>query len=48
MHVKADQVEQRKEKYPDNVHEVPVETRILNRIVILRRVSALPREIDQE
>src|ERR1041384_2045745 len=38
--VYVDQIEQRKEKNPDNINEVPVETRQLNRRVVNGRVSA--------
>src|SRR5258708_16340486 len=38
----ADQIEQREQENPDNIHKVPVETHVLNRRVVFRAELATP------
>src|SRR5262245_29292470 len=43
MHVPPDQVQQREQEDPHDIHEVPVETADLNRIRVLTRDGTVPR-----
>src|SRR5436309_5673343 len=44
--VRAQKVEQREEENPDDVNEVPVESEVLDRRVVLRRVAPARRPPD--
>src|SRR4051794_36927051 len=48
MHeMSSEQVKQREEKYPDDIDEVPVKTRDLDRVVVIRAESTLPGLVQQ-
>ena len=43
-----DQIEHRIQENPDNVHEVPIQGGVLDRIVVLGRVSSFPGETSDD